>query len=409
VRIAVTTIIRHAPLDLPGGYLRVLDLEGGTQLAEAPVPDAVHRALHPNPRGGPRGGRGLAVAGDRLAMAINDRVVVLDPQWDLDRVLSHAWMGGVHDIAADDRGLWVTCADNDMVLRLTWEGELIDHWHWRADAAVRRALGHDWLPAFERDVDHRDPFAGGLRIEVGHVNAVTVDGDRVLVGLGLVRPRPPLGRALARAAAYRAIRRAGLGRPARAAVVRWAHSRARATLLERLPRRAHRSVTPGGLDFAAGAQERPGWTWAVAELGPAGARVVARHPILGLPAHDVAVDGSRLVVNDSAAGRVLALDRATGAVVRSVALPGDLPFPRGLARLPDGRFAVGTQDPAAIRIVDLDDERLIRTISLPGDRGESPYAIAVVPGTFEDPSGRLPETRAGWGIAAADASRVRTR
>jgi hypothetical protein len=168
-------------------------------------------------------------------------------------------------------------------------------------------------------------------------------------------------------------------------------------------------VTPGGLDFAAGAQERSGWTWALAELGTAGARIVARHPALGLPAHNVAVDGSRLVVNDSAAGRVVALDRATGAVVRSVALPGDLPFPRGLARLPDGRFAVGTQDPAAILVVDLEAERLERTIPLPGDRGESPYAIALVPETFDDPSGRLPATRAGWGIAGGDASRRRAR
>jgi len=404
VRIAVTTIVRGSSLEVPSGYLRVMDLEAGTELARAPVPDALHRALDDNPRGGLRGGRGLAVAGDRLAMAINDRILVLDRGWRLVRVLSHPWMGGVHDLAADPDGIWVTCADNDLVLRIGWDGELRRAWHWRADAAFREALGHGWLPGFERDVDNRDPFAGGLRLELGHVNAIAPDGDRVLVGLGLVRPPVPLGRPIARALTYRAIRRMGLERAARAAVVRWAASPIRRELQRRLARRAARSVTPGGLNFAAGPQERPGWTWAIAELGPDGARIAARHPVRGLPVHNLALDTGRLVVNDSPQARVVAVDRSSGAIVRSVGLPGEFPYPRGLARLPDGCFVVGTQRPAAVHLVDLDAGRVMRTIELPDNQGESPYAIVVLPESFEEPSGRLPLTRAGWGIAGGDAS-----
>jgi hypothetical protein len=142
----------------------------------------------------------------------------------------------------------------------------------------------------------------------------------------------------------------------------------------------------------------------VVELRGGRARIVARHPVLGLPAHNVVPDGDRLVANDSAQGRVLAVDRASGAIVRAVDLPGELPFPRGLLRLGDGRFAVGTQDPAAIRIVDLDAQRIDATIVLDDGPDESPYAIAPVPDGFADPSGRVPDTRAGWGIAGADAS-----
>jgi hypothetical protein len=122
-RLAVTTIVRYAPLDTPAGWLRVVELDGRSQLAMAPLPDALHRGADPNPRGGLRGGRGLAALPDRLAVAIHDRILVFDTDWRLDRVLSHRWMGGPHDIAADAGGLWVTCADNDLVVRLGSKGD----------------------------------------------------------------------------------------------------------------------------------------------------------------------------------------------------------------------------------------------------------------------------------------------
>jgi hypothetical protein len=243
-----------------------------------------------------------------------------------------------------------------------------------------------------------------LRLELGHVNAIAPDGDRVLIGLGLVRPPIPLGRPLVRALTYRAIRGVGLKPLARAAIIRWARSPIRAQLQRRLTRRAARSVTPGGLNFTAGPQDRPGWTWTIAELGPAGARIVARHPVRGLPAHNLSLDAGRLVVNDSPGGRVVAVDRSSGAIVRSVGMPGEFPYPRGLARLPDGTFVVGTQRPPAVHVVDLDAERVLRTIALPDPANESPYAIVVLPESFGDPSSRLPETRVGWGIAGGDAS-----
>jgi hypothetical protein len=65
---------------------------------------------------------------------------------------------------------------------------------------------------------------------------------------------------------------------------------------------------------------------------------------------------------------------------------------------------VGTRDPAALTIVDLDAERVDDRIELPGDCGESPYAVVALPDGFEDPAGRLPVTRAGWGLEGGDAS-----
>jgi hypothetical protein len=406
-RIAVTTIVRSADLDVPAGWLRVLSTDGWEQVAMAPLPDAVHRARDPNPRGGLRGGRGIASTGDRLAVAINDRILVLGRDWALTRVLSHRWMGGIHDIAADSNGIWVSCADNDIVLHLDWDGRLLGLWQWRADRRMRRALGFGWLPKLDRRVDHRDPFGGGLRVDLSHVNAVALDGDALLVGLGLLHPHVQLLWPTLRERLRRVAVGLRLGAPAERAVERW-----RGSAGGRLTSRALHSdltdVTPGSLPFTRGVAAAPGSTWAIVELRPSTAarpraQIVAREPAGAMPSHNVAVAGGLVVVNDTARARVVALERETGALVHSVQLAGELPFPRGLVRLDDGRFVVGTQNPAALNVVDLAAERVDSRIELQDDRGESPYAIAQVPEGFGDPA-LLPSTRSAWGIPGGDAS-----
>jgi hypothetical protein len=99
--------------------------------------------------------------------------------------------------------------------------------------------------------------------------------------------------------------------------------------------------------------------------------------------------GDLVAVNDSPGSRVLGVDRRTGQIARSVALPGEFRFPRGLVRLADGRLVVGTQLPASLQIVDLERERIDECLLLDDDRGEATYAIAAVPERFADPVGRL--------------------
>lgn len=409
-RIAVTTIVRGAGLDVPSGWLRVLSTDGWEQLAMAPLPDALYRATDPNPRGGLRGGRGIASAAGRLVVALNDRVLVLGPEWRVEHVLSHQWMGGVHDIVADATGVWATCSDTDLVLGLDWQGRVRSHWHWRADRHMRRALGFGWLPPFDRFMDHRDPLAPGLRVDVGHMNAVALEGDALLIGLGLVRAPTSLRWPYLRERGTMLAGKVGLGGAAEGAIALWRRSpfvrnRGRAfpddlTL-----------VTPGTLAIDTGGPGEPGWTWVVAEVRPNSdgelrSRVVARHPAGAVPTHNVATAEGWVVVNESARGRLVALDRETGAVVRSVQFPGDYPFPRGLLRLGDGRFVVGTKSPPTLAVVDLAAERMDERFALPDDRGETPYAIGFVPASFGDP-GLLPASRAGWAIEGADASAPR--
>jgi hypothetical protein len=361
-RLVVTTIVRDAPLGTPGGHLRVVDLAGGKQEA-MPLPDAVHRARDTNPRGGLRGGRGLAVAGERLAVALNDRILVLDRGWQVRNVLTHSWVGGLHDIAADDDGIWATCVDNDLLLRFGWDGSLIDHWQWTTDRRLRRALGQRWLPGFDRWTDYRDPLGGGFRIDVGHLNAIAADEDGLLLGLGLIRAPTPVWWPVLRERGLRLANRIGAGRLADAALRSW---------------RASRPPNP-----RPAAPAPDGWTWALLSLAAdRRARVVARHPAQGRPVHNIVPHDELLAVCDSPGGRIVGVERSSGAIVRSVALGGEFPFPRGLLALADGRLVAGVQAPAALAIVDLDAERVDERILLADDHGESPYAIAELPDGF---------------------------
>jgi hypothetical protein len=266
---------------------------------------------------------------------------------------------------------------------------------------VRRALGHGWLPAFDRRIDHRMPQAAGLRLDLGHVNAVAVDGDVVLVGLGLVRPPLSLAWHVLRERGLRVAARLGLGRSAQWLVGRW---------------RGLSFVSPKSLDLWPAPGQirmedtglRPGWSSVVVELqrplGRSRSRIVSRLAGRGVPMHNVLPYGAGLVVADSGGGRLLLVDRQTGAVTRSVALEGELPFPRGVLHLGGDRFVVGTQRPAALNVVDLDAERVDDRFVLPDDRAEAPFALVAVPDRFSDPSGRLPAARADWAVPGADTS-----
>jgi hypothetical protein len=410
-RVAVTTIIRRTPVAVPAGRLYVVGLETGEVVADAPLPDALHRARDRNPRGGLRGGRGVASAGDRLAVALNDRILILDPQWSVRDVISHRFVSGLHDIAADAGGVWATCADNDVVLRFAWDGRLLGAWTWRADRALRRELGYGWLPSFDRHVDHRDPYGGGVRVDIGHVNAIAPDSDAVLVLLGLLRPPPPLAWRVARDRALVAADLAGLGRAARSAVARWRASPLAATRRGRAEGLKRPPTTPGALRLEdallADSDGRAVLLRLSLDLPRRGARVVARLRAGGMPAHNVVRLDSLLVLNDSSHGEVVAIDAGTGAVVRRVALSGELPFPRGLLDLGGGRVLVGRRDPNALEVVDVHGGRVEHRFDLGRDVDEAPYAIARVPDSFDDPVGRLPATRAAWGVSGGDARGVR--
>jgi hypothetical protein len=376
MRIAITTVVRGAPLRVPSGRLHVLDTESGEPPVTTPLPESAFIERERNLWGGIRGGRGLAAHGDRLALALNDRVMVLDRGWRVTASATAPSLGNVHDLLADGDGVWLTCTTSDLLVRMDWQGRLHTRWSWMDDPALRRDLGHRRTP-IDRRRDLRDPANRRHWHDVGHLNAIARDGDDLLLGLGQVRQMASQWWPLLR---ERALDRGGAS--VERIVAAW-----RATPLRRLGRRAgsgEQRTRPPGIDAMG---RGPAAESAVLRVRPRKggfeASIVLRRPGASHPRHNLARLGDLLVVNDSSAGIVVALD-AAGDVVHAVRVPGDKPFNRGLLALGDGRYLVGAQRPARVVEVDLPAERVVRTLPLPEEPNESPYAICAVPVSFAD-------------------------
>lgn len=333
-RVVLTSIVRMAWPDQVSANLRVLDLESGRVTFVTPVPESVWRADDPNPRGGVRGARGVSVHGGRLVLANSERLFLFDTSWRLTGQITHPLMGGLHDILAEERGIWLTCAACDALLLVSWDGELDDWWTLRDHPQLVRELGLPRLPGLDLALDYRDPrrVPNSVSNRI-HLNAVTRFPDGLLLSFGrfvpvekklLRRPRPLM--------------------PGTSAVV----------VLDE-----HEAIRT------------------------APATVLHRADGAAAPNHNAARDGDLLVYNDSNDNRLVAIDRS-GDEQASVPIPGDPAFARGLAPAGPGRWLVGSQAPAAVHLVDLGRAEVAATFPLDGHENETVYAIAELPDEFAD-------------------------
>lgn len=363
-RFVVTSVVRRAADQHSSGCARVISREGGGVLACSPVPESLHRAADPNPRGGLRGGRGVSAWGDRLVVANAERLFVLGPDWRVAREITHPWMGGVHGILAEEDGVWVTCTMADLLIKVDWDGRLVHDWEWRRDDPLLSAFGYGRLPPVDRDVDYREPGSSRAAVRnVAHINGVCRGGDgRLVLSFGRVlAPAVYRSQALARAA----------GRLAAAAGVTWR------------PAAGARKAPPG---VPSGTIE--GSMYAVVALDGAGrSEILLAEPDTRVPNHDVWASDDLLVYCDTNRGRLVGTDVQTGAVRGAVAIPGEPSFVRGLEPLGGLRFLVGSQRPAAVHEVDLGAEEITATYAIDGDPDESVHNIALVPDGFADPTG----------------------
>lgn len=355
-RIVVTSAVRHAGQERFSGYVRIVDVGDGAVLHAEPVPESPWRSVDPNPRGGTRGAKGVSVHGDRLVVCNSDSVFVLDERLGLVTTFTHPLAGAIHDVLAEESGVWLTCTNADLVARFTWDGELAETWSWRDDPELVRELGFDALPSPDLTLDYRDPrtLQSGVT-NIAHLNAVARGRGGLLVSLGRVldpvevarrRRMAPLGRAAAR---LRVTRR----------------------------RKPDSSPTPAGVI--------PGSSSAIVVRRDDGsAHTLTSRTGIGVPSHNVLERDGVLHYNDTNAGSLVAFD-CDRKTETSVAVSGDPSFARGLAHWQDDIFLVGSQRPLAVYAIDVGLGRVTRTYELGGEENESVYAVAVLPDGFAEP------------------------
>ncbi len=363
-RLLVTTVVREAGLAQDSGFLYVLDLDRGQPLLEMPMPESLYRARDLNPRGGLRGARGVSACGDRLVLANSERLLFFDVQWRPIGEFSHPRLGGIHDILAQNDGVWVTSTNADLLVKVSWGGELLADWSWRDDPGLRQTFGLPHLPPVDRTLDYRDPatMRGGVYNTV-HLNSVSSAPDG---GLLL-----SFGRVLSPASWRRAGMNGRLGAMARKLG---------------LPGRGSRFIPPGLPPVG----RIPGCSAAIVWLKADGqTQVLAREQDTAVPNHNVLWAEDRLLYNDSNGGALVSLSLAEPGCVHRMVIPGAPSFARGLALLDNRTALVGSQAPAAIYRAELDDHIVTLKQQLSGRSTESVFALCLLPAHFAQPPEQL--------------------
>lgn len=183
-RYLVSTICRGSQPGEPSGNLYIVNLEQGVQ-SMCPVPPPPHLPRELNPRGGIRGGRGLAVSleNELIYVANGAEVLCFDHTWKWQQTISHPWCGNVHDIAIHDGRLWVCSTANDGLAAFDPAGLLIDL------IDLRTAVGMSSAgERFAASIDYRNPADYEIKVTNRlHANGIGFGVDSTpLVSLGMV-------------------------------------------------------------------------------------------------------------------------------------------------------------------------------------------------------------------------------
>ena len=97
-RFLISTVRRHTPPEEPSGYIYLVDYAARQVVQRCSIIEPAFREEDDNPRGGMRGGKGISVRPDQIALANFSRIVRYDPQWNILGEISHPSCAGIHDI-----------------------------------------------------------------------------------------------------------------------------------------------------------------------------------------------------------------------------------------------------------------------------------------------------------------------
>lgn len=358
-RLLITTVVRYADLAQDSGFVYVLELETGRVLMRSPMPESLYRANDPNPRGGLRGARGVSVFGDRLVLANTERLLIFDENWQPVSQITHPLMGGVHDIWAEEHGIWVTCTNADLLLKVSWTGEVLADWSWRSDAALAASLGLAGASLVDYDLDYRDPetMRDGVR-NGAHLNGVARNPAGLLLSFGRILSPTRYRQARIQSVVGKIAKKIGV---------------------KRRKNRAH-ALTPQPVGLIEGSSA------GLVLLREDGQTTLLSHtPNTRVPNHNVLQAGEHLLYNDSNGSRLVALPWLGNGAPKAIVIPGEPGFARGLAQLDSERFLVGSQAPAAVYEANVPTQQVTRRYLWESKPHETVYGLCLLPDHFSDP------------------------
>jgi hypothetical protein len=184
----VSTITRGAMESEGSSRLFALSPLDGSRRTAIEIPDSPLRHRDPNPRGGMRGARGIAVGDGEIFVANYDTIFRYDLSWRLLGLISHPQCADIHDIALRDGRLWAASTRNDRLMEFDLDGRLTDCLNpW--DMGLIEDAFRIWRGVGVGADDLRDPRTHDkAQTDCLHLNsfAFASSGD-LIVSLGQVR------------------------------------------------------------------------------------------------------------------------------------------------------------------------------------------------------------------------------
>jgi hypothetical protein len=180
MRVICTTVIRAAGSYEYSGRIIELDLPSGEIVMAMNLPD---KGFIVGPRGGSRGGRGVRVFDNRIYVAIYNRILVYDLEWNLLSEIRHPHVVGHHEIQVDAQGVWCCSTVIDAVVKLDFEGNALFEW-WASEDEAFLSWIKGTKVVWDRDIDYSTYCPPSPDVEAHpdhqfHINTVYCGDGRV--------------------------------------------------------------------------------------------------------------------------------------------------------------------------------------------------------------------------------------
>jgi hypothetical protein len=336
MRVVATTVVRESIRGKQRtGY--IYDVDWASQRVERrlPVPEPTFPESDDNPRGGVRGGRGVAATPAGIVVANYDTLHLYDDAWNALDSFSNPLFVGIHEIDWDGQHVWIAATGLDAVLKTTLDGRVEAAWDPHVEGTLNGFALRPRPHLLDGSVDYRVREAPLLN--QCHLNGVTRRDGNLIVNCGLVRRRKPVAARTARRIRNR------LGLP------------------------KHEE------------QRRRGRSLVLEVDGNGKATLLLETDESDFPSHNgQLIENEVLAVNDSTNNTLRVFDLVKGSPRERVQLSIPGTWLRGLEPAGGGRVLVGSA-PASLTLADVRSGVVEGTIELSSDPNEAVHGLAIVP------------------------------
>lgn len=177
MRVFLSTVVRGAPVK-QGGELIALDWARKTVLGRVPIYPVNPAIDDPNTRGGGRGGRGIVLLRDELFVASYHSLHGFDYNLKPTRTLTHHQFAGLHELKLVKDGIWVSSTPLGTVLKVDFQGNVLQEWWAHDDPVVRERFSPAPL-LVDKQKDNRLAYLEDF--SKLHLNNVEVHDGKVYV------------------------------------------------------------------------------------------------------------------------------------------------------------------------------------------------------------------------------------